>query len=160
MHSIFDPEAVGDPTDNEEENGGRNTSRSRTKTRSRGPSPRSPSTRSPSPRRGASTDDDTMDSTASASSSKKRGTLRKSYSQLGPAQKIRRQDQLLEDTPEQLLYDSMIRGLKKKKQMSAAESIEAILDDPEVDKKVLDVIKRVKSLPIMKISLNKLVSTF
>ena len=34
----------------------------------------------------------------------------------------------------------------------------AILDDPEVDKKVLDVIKRVKSLPIMKISLNKLVS--
>ena len=35
----------------------------------------------------------------------------------------------------------------------------ATLDDPEVDKKVLDVIKRVKSLPIMKISLNKLVST-
>jgi len=32
----------------------------------------------------------------------------------------------------------------------------ATLDDPEVDKKVLDVIKRVKSLPIMKISLNKL----
>ena len=35
----------------------------------------------------------------------------------------------------------------------------ATLDDPEVDKKVLDVIKRVKSLPIMKISLNKLVSS-
>ena len=35
----------------------------------------------------------------------------------------------------------------------------AILDDPEVDKKVLDVIKRVKSMPIMKISLNKLVSS-
>jgi len=32
----------------------------------------------------------------------------------------------------------------------------AILDDAEVDKKVLEVIKRVKSLPIMKTSLNKL----
>jgi len=32
----------------------------------------------------------------------------------------------------------------------------ATLDDPEVDKKVLEVIKRVKSLPIMKTSLNKL----
>ena len=32
----------------------------------------------------------------------------------------------------------------------------AKLDDPEVDKKVLEVIKRVKSLPIMKTSLNKL----
>ena len=58
---------------------------------------------------------------------------RKKYSNLGPAQKIRRQDQLLEETPEQLLYDSMIRGLKKKKQNSAAESIEAILDDPELN---------------------------
>ena len=27
----------------------------------------------------------------------------------------------------------MIRGLKKKKQMSAAESIEAILDDPDLN---------------------------
>jgi len=32
----------------------------------------------------------------------------------------------------------------------------AILDDAEIDKKVLEVIKRVKSLPIMKTSLNKL----
>ena len=32
----------------------------------------------------------------------------------------------------------------------------AVLDDAEIDKKVLEVIKRVKSLPIMKTSLNKL----
>lgn len=32
----------------------------------------------------------------------------------------------------------------------------ATLDDPEIDRKVLDVIKSVKSLPIMKMSLNKL----
>ena len=35
----------------------------------------------------------------------------------------------------------------------------AIMDDDEVNKKVLDIIKRVKSLPIMKISLNKLTLT-
>ena len=136
MRAIFDPDAMGDTTEDEEENGGRSSSRSRTKTRSRGPSPRSPS-----PRRSASADDSTMDtaddgtndSTASTSSSKKRGPHRKQYSSLGPAQKIRRQDQLLEDTPEQLLYDTMIRGLKKKKQNSAAESIEAILEDPELN---------------------------
>ena len=136
MRSLFDPDAVEDTT--EDEDGGRSTSRSRTKTRSRGPSPR---TRSPSHRRSASADDITMhtaddctnDSTASTSSSKKKRTYRKQYSSLGPAQKIRRQDQLLEDTPEQLLYDTMIRGLKKKKQKSAAESIEAILEDPELN---------------------------
>ena len=33
----------------------------------------------------------------------------------------------------------------------------AILDDPELDQKVLEVIKRVQSLPVMKTSLNKLV---
>ena len=134
MGSLFDPDAEAVPED-EEENGGRNPSRSRTKTRSRGPSPRSPSTR-----RCASADDSTMDtaddctndSTASTSS-KKRRTYRKRYSSLGPAQKIRRQDHLLEETPEQLLYDTMIRGLKKKKQNSAAESIEAILEDPELN---------------------------
>ena len=125
MRSLFDPGAVEDTT--EDEDGGRSTSRSRTKTRSRSPTPR---TRSPSPSRGASADDSTRDSTASTSSDKR---WRKSYSNLGPAQKIRRQDQLLEETPEQLLYDSMIRGLKKKKQMSAAESIEAILDDPDLN---------------------------
>ena len=142
MRSLFDPDAVEDTT--EDEDGGRSTSRSRTRTRSRGPSPRSPS-----PRRSASADDSTMDtaddstmdtaddstmdSTASTSSSKKKRTYRKRYSSLGPAQKIRRQDHLLEDTPEQLLYDTMIRGLKKKKQNSAAESIEAILEDPELN---------------------------
>ena len=136
MRSLFDPDAVEDTTEDEEENGGRSTSRSRTRTRSRGPSPRSPT-----PRRSASADDSTMDtaddntndSTASTSSSKKKRTYRTRYSSLGPAQKIRRQDHLLEDTPEQLLYDTMIRGLKKKKQNSAAESIEAILEDPELN---------------------------
>ena len=136
MRSLFDPDAVEDTT--EDENEGRSTSRSRAKTRSRGPSQRSPSSRSPSRSRGASADDSTMDtadestmdSTASSSSKKR---WRKRYSNLGPAQKIRRQDQLLEETPEQLLYNSMIRGLKKKKQKSAAESIEAILDDPELN---------------------------
>ena len=33
----------------------------------------------------------------------------------------------------------------------------AIRDDPELDQKVLEVIKRVQSLPVMKTSLNKLV---
>ena len=139
MHSLFDPEAMEQDNAEEANSPVRSTARNRAKARSKSPSPNS-SARGHSPCSGTSGYKNPSEG-AGPSESKTRtgaggGTTRKSYSgpgRKGKIQRTRDQDRLLEETDEDLLCDAYLRRLRKKGWKSAADAIELILDDPELN---------------------------